>query len=104
MHHVRAEAVQWIDEEWPGRVEVHLTESDGDVASLIDKVPAFDYGDRLAPGVNLPVGIEVPCDVLEWVVDRAGNRSALIRLHSSIEDQNGRSVFNVNASNLASCP
>ncbi|WP_433365105.1 hypothetical protein ACQPZX_35190 [Actinoplanes sp. CA-142083] len=73
MHYVRAEAVRWIDIDWPGWVEVHLHESDGTVAVLVDEVPIFDDSDRLAPG-TLPVEVEIPCDVLEWVVDPADNR------------------------------
>jgi hypothetical protein len=102
MDFVRVEVTRWSDVEFPGWVEVELRESDGAVATLIDKVPVFDAGDRLAVGVELPVGLEVPCDVLDWEVDKAGNAVAVVRLHFSITDQRGRSTFRVNEDTLAS--
>ncbi|WP_326557280.1 hypothetical protein [Micromonospora sp. NBC_01796] len=75
---------------------------DGTVVSLIDKVPVLDCDGRLAPGIDLPAELEIPCDVLDWSVDQAGRRSAIIRLHSNVEDRNGRTVFNVEASTLTS--
>jgi hypothetical protein len=101
MHYVRAEVVRWVDPEWPGWVEVHLPESDGSVALLVDKVPVFDYGDRLVPGAKLPMSIEIPCHVLDWVVGQGGVRSAFIRLRFDIEDQSGRTIFNVDGGRLA---
>lgn len=102
VHYVRAGAVRWVDINWPGWVEVHLHESDGTVAVLVDKVPIFDDGDRLAPRTTLPVEIEIPCDVLQWVVDAAGNRVSLIRLRSDVEDRRGRRTFHVDERILVS--
>jgi hypothetical protein len=95
MYYVHAEVVRWVDDEWPGWVQVRLTESDGTVASLVDKVPIFDSDDRLEPGADLPIGIEIPCDLLDWTVDQGGKRTAHVRLHFHIEDQSGRRTFNV---------
>jgi hypothetical protein len=95
VHFVRADAVRWVDLEWPGWVEVQLRESDGAVVSLVDKVPIFDQTDRLAAGTTLPVDVEVPCDVLERAVDAAGNWSCLVRLRYDVEDQGGRTTFRV---------
>jgi len=95
VYYVHAEVVRWVDDEWPGRVLVHLAESDGAVATLIDKAPIFDSDDRLKPEVKLPVGVEIPCDLLDWAVDQGGSRSALVRLHFDIEDRNGRTTFAV---------
>ena len=50
----------WIDEEWPGQVEVHLRVSDGSTATLTDKAPVFDGDDVLIPGAELPMDIEIP--------------------------------------------
>lgn len=100
MHYVRAEVVRWVDQEWPGWVEVHLPESDGTIALLVDKVPIFDEGDRLMPGVGLPTSIEIPCHVLDWVVGKDGVRSALVRLYFDVEDESGRTIFNVDEGEL----
>jgi hypothetical protein len=102
MHYVRAEAVRWVDIEWPGWVKVHFRESDGTVVSLVDKVPIFDTGDRLILGTTLPAYVEIPCDVLERAADRAGNRSSLVRLGSNVEDQRGRTTFHVDEHTLVS--
>jgi hypothetical protein len=48
VHYVHAEAVRWVDLEWPGWIEVHLREADGTVASLVDKAAIFDDADRRA--------------------------------------------------------
>lgn len=95
MYYVHAVAVRWVDDEWPGLVQVHLAESDGTVATLVDKVPIFDSDDRLEPGTDLPIGVEIPCDLLDWTVAQGGKRTARVRLHSHIEDQDGRTTFNV---------
>ena len=104
MHYVRAEVVRWVDQEWPGWVEVHLTESDDTVALLVDKVPVFDCGDRLVPGVELPMSVEIPCHVLDWVVDQGGVRSAFVRLHFDVEDESGRTIFHVDGGGLDQRP
>lgn len=101
---VRVEVTRLSDDEFPGWAEVELRESDGTVATLIDKVPVFDADDRLTVGVELPVGLEVPCDVLNREVDEAGNAVAVVRLHFALADQRGRSTFRVNEDSLASHP
>lgn len=102
MDYLRAEAVRWVDLEWPGWVEVQFRESDGAVVSLVDKAPIFDASGRLAQGAELPAEVEIPCEVLEQATDRVGNRSSLVRLGSDVEDQNGRRTFNVDVRTLIS--
>jgi len=101
MHYVRAEAVRWIDIEWPGWVEAHFRESDGTLVSLVDKVPIFDADGRLTLGAALPADVAIPCEVLEWAADEAGNELSLVRLGSSVEDQRGRTTFRIDAQILA---
>src|SRR5207253_6257038 len=73
------------------RVEVQIARSDGTVTVVVDKAPVLDYGDRLAPGVEFPVEIEVPCDILRWELDDSDRRSAVVVLRYGLEDQAGRS-------------
>jgi hypothetical protein len=80
VYYVRAEVVCWIDDQWPRAVEVHLQEANGTIATLIDKVPVFDDGDRLVDGAEFPVELRIPCDVVRWTVDETGNRCADVRL------------------------
>ncbi|WP_433199823.1 hypothetical protein ACQP00_27680 [Dactylosporangium sp. CS-047395] len=96
MHHVRAQAVRWVEEDWPRWVEVHLVEADGTVVSIVEKVPVVDDTDRMVPGCAFPVELEIPCDV----VDGSDERAVAIRLHHGIEDQQGRTLFHVDARSL----
>jgi hypothetical protein len=93
MRCLRAEAVRWVDEDWPGWVEVQFIDSDGTVVSIVEKVPVVDYNDRVVPGVRFPVELEIPCDVLDWVAHLDGSRSATVRLRFSVEDRHGRTMF-----------
>jgi hypothetical protein len=104
MHYVHVTVVRWVGDEWPGWVEVHLDECDGTTRVLIDKVPLFDYGDVVVPGVEFPVELAVPCDVLATASDRAGHKTSVVRLHFDIEDQHGRSTFRVDADAISSRP
>jgi hypothetical protein len=104
MRCLRAEAVRWVDEDWPGWVEVQFIDSDGTVVSIVEKVPAVDYTDRVVPGVRFPVELEIPCDVLDWVAHLDGSRSATVRLRFSVEDRHGRTMFNVDEHLLAERP
>jgi hypothetical protein len=102
MHYLRAEAVRWVDLEWPGWVEVQFRKWDGEVVSLVDKAPIFDAGGHLVPGSVLPAEAEISCEVLEQAADRVGNQSWLVRLGYDVEDQSGRRTFNVDEHTLIS--
>jgi hypothetical protein len=104
MYHVRVRVIRFVDDAWPGWVEAHLNEADGSVVSLIDKVPVLDAGGRLAAGGELPVELELSCDLLDRTVDPAGQPTAVIRLHHGVEDQAGRNVFRVAESALRGPP
>lgn len=99
MYSVRVQAVRWVDEAFPGWVEVHLHESNGTVTAVIDKVPVFDLDGTLTFGSKLPVDLDVPCDVLSRDVDNDGRHSAVVRLHFDLEDLNGRTSFRVGSTN-----
>lgn len=81
---------------------MQLTESSGVVVTLVDKVPVFDGNDSLVPGVEFPVELELPCDVLDRSVEQDGGRSALVRLRFGIKDQAGRTDFRVDESDVVS--
>jgi hypothetical protein len=100
MYSVRVQVVRWSDEDLPGWVEVHLRESDGAVATVVDKVPVFDSDGTLVLGSELPVDLDVPCDVLSREVDEGGKRSAVVRLHFDLADLSGRTSFRVDESQL----
>jgi hypothetical protein len=95
MNYVRAEAVRWIDEEWPGQVEIHLRVADGSTTTLTDKAPVFDGDDVLIPGAALPMAIEIPCDIL-----RRTARTATVRLHFALQDGAGKGTFDVSENDV----
>ena len=83
---------------------MQLREADGTTTALIEKVPVLGAAGRLAADVGLPVEIDIPCDVIERILDDAGHRSALIRLHFAIEDGQGRGTLPVPASQITTQP
>jgi hypothetical protein len=102
MYLVRAEAVRWSDNHFPGWVEVQLRESDGSVATLIDKIPVFFPDDGVAVGTDLPIDVDIPCDVIAREVDRAGKCSAVVRLLAGVAGGRGRATFRVSEDQLVS--
>ena len=77
------------------RLEVHLRVSDGSTATLTDKAPVFDGDDVLIPGAELPMTIEIPCDILGRTA-----LTATVRLHFALEDGTGKSTFDVTENDL----
>ena len=84
-------------------MEVRFAESDGALVVIAEKAPVVDHENRLLPGVQFPVALEIPCDLLDRVAD-GDSRSAVVRLRSNIEDRQGRSVFNVDEQSLTERP
>ncbi|MFD5065250.1 MULTISPECIES: hypothetical protein [unclassified Streptomyces] len=64
---LQAEAVRWVDDEFPGWVEVQFSDAMGRRWSLVDKVPAFDVPEDLGPGSVYPLKVGVACVVIEAV-------------------------------------
>src|SRR5258708_29106691 len=60
---VRARAVRWVNDDFPGWVEVHLDLADGPVAKLIDKWPIFTADDCLRADASYPVDLTLACEV-----------------------------------------
>jgi hypothetical protein len=60
---VRARAVRWVSDDFPGWVEVHLGLANGTVAKLIDKWPVFTAGDCLRPDASYPVDLTLACEI-----------------------------------------
>ncbi|GIJ70472.1 hypothetical protein Voc01_053890 [Virgisporangium ochraceum] len=90
---MRVRAARWADRGFPGTVEVELREADGTVVGIVDKAPVLDLAST--PDVELPVELEIPCDVLGRGVDGDGAPSVLVRLHFEIGDDRGRTTFRV---------
>ncbi|GAA2632154.1 hypothetical protein [Paractinoplanes durhamensis] len=96
MHFVRGQVVRRTDRDFPGWVEVQVRLADGTTAVLVDKEPVFFREQTLTADTTFPVDVEIPCDVRE----RSADRTALIELHSHIEDEHGNGVFRVAADDV----
>jgi hypothetical protein len=79
---------------------VHLREAGGATIAIIEKVPVLLSAEQSATELEIPSGIDIPCDVLDRARDVAGYTSVLVRLHFHIQDRRGRSVFRVSESDV----
>lgn len=93
--YVRGRAVRWVDDDWPGWVEVQFVAADGTTVRVIDKMPIFDGGEGLVPGTPLPVPVRVAADVLTWEPGPEDRRVAVVALRHHVQDEAGRSTFRV---------
>ncbi len=100
MDYIRARAVRWVDEGWPGWVEVHIVVADGATISLVDKVLMFDGGDQIVPGVTFPAPVRVACDIIGWERDPRERQVAVVVLSYQVQDEAGNSTFHVLAENI----
>ena len=89
---LQAKAVQWVDtENWPWVVEVEFTDADGQVHSIVDKVPLFTFEDgEPGPATTLPVPVLLDCTVLSS--DRSGTVRRISVAHRSVSEE-GRAEF-----------
>ena len=94
---------RWLDDDFPGSVEVQLADCDGAVVVLSDKVPVFGL-DGLTADTPLPVSVEIACDVLRYERDPSGRDLAVVVLSHGVTDQDDRNEFRVLASQVRSEP
>ncbi|MBL7258529.1 hypothetical protein [Paractinoplanes lichenicola] len=104
MEFVRVQAVRWVDVEWPGWVEVRLQEAEGSVAVIVEKAPVLSDDDDFGPWTELPVPLEIACDVVGWEVADEGHRVATVRLGHGVEDSEGRGTFRVREDDVVTQP
>lgn len=86
---------RWVDDAFPGWVEARLTEADGTVVVLTDKVPVLGLWDDLTADTPLPVPVELECEVLRCERDRHDRELAVVVLSHGVTDQEGRTQFRV---------
>lgn len=70
MMYLKAEAVRWADNEFPGWVEITFGQADGSTARLVEKAPVVDGEDRLTPVAVYPVALELGCGISHVDRDR----------------------------------
>lgn len=92
MARVRVDIVRWVDDAFPGWVEAHLTDADGVVHVIVDKVPIFTAGDDLRADSAYPVVVELPCRVVAPV---GTSRLTVSLVEFGLESTTGRVTFEV---------
>jgi hypothetical protein len=86
---------RWVDEYFPGWVEVRFTAADGTEVAVTDKLPVF--GIDMTVDTPLPVPSGLACDVLRRERDQDGGELAIVLLSYRVEDEDGRREFRVSA-------
>ena len=86
---IRGVVTRWVDDAFPGWVEVRFTDADGNVVVLTDKVPVFGLDAR---DIALPCAVELSCVVLRHERQR---EVAVVALGHDVLDREGRNQFRV---------
>ena len=94
MASLRGMATRWVDDAFPGWVEVRFVEADDTVVVLTDKTPVFGL-DGLTVDTALPAAVELPCEVLRRERDERRRELAVVVLSHGAMDQEGRNQFRV---------
>jgi hypothetical protein len=91
---------RWVDDAFPGWVEVQFVEADNAIVVLTDKVPVFGL-DGLTVDTALPSAVELSCEVLRRERDEHRRELAVVVLSHGVVDQEGRNQFRVLADQIA---
>ena len=97
MGEVRAQAVRWVSDDFPGWVEVRLVDAAGRAWPLVDNVPAFVDDESLSASADYPV--EVALRAVAVATDDAG--SVVVRLGHGLEASDGTAQFTVRAEDFS---
>ncbi|MFD7846753.1 hypothetical protein ACFXO9_31735 [Nocardia tengchongensis] len=70
MTYIKAVAVRYEDDHFPGWVEAQFRQADGSTASFVAKVPEFQEYDQLTHDAAYPIPLEITCDLVATDRDR----------------------------------
>ena len=91
---VRARAVRWVSDDFPGWIEVHLDLADGTVAKFIDKEPMFTSEDcLLRADDSYPIDLPLDCEVSATVGGTAADPGKVYVTLTHLCDLGGESTF-----------
>ncbi|MEW2506971.1 hypothetical protein AB0878_41600 [Amycolatopsis sp. NPDC047767] len=96
MAKLKATVTRWVDEEFPGFVELRLAEADGTVVLITEKVPILT-AENWDASTPLPMRFDLDCEVLRRERDPNGREVAVVELSYTVEDNDGRGRFTVPA-------
>ncbi|MEU5825978.1 hypothetical protein ABZ798_33520 [Streptomyces sp. NPDC047803] len=99
---LRVEAVRWVDNAFPGWIEVQFSDAGGTRRSLVDKAPVFSSAEDLGPFSDYPLAVSVACVVVETATAALGD-DAVVTVSTSVHGitaLNGEDEFSVRRSQL----
>lgn len=87
MNYLRALAVRWVTDDFPGFVEVAITDATGRTWSLVEKDPVIGAEGILTPEAAYPIELELECDVISSELDTASQPTVTVALRHGIEHE-----------------
>ncbi|MGW4487896.1 hypothetical protein ACWEOE_29120 [Amycolatopsis sp. NPDC004368] len=96
MAKLKATVTRWVDDGFPGWVELQFDEADGTVVVITEKVPILT-AENWMPDMPLPLAFDLDCEALRRERDPHGREVALVELSYHVEDEEGRGQFTVPA-------
>lgn len=99
---LRVEAVRWVDDTFPGWIEVQFSDARGKRWSLVDKAPVFGTAEDLGPCFDYPLAVSVACVVVETATADLED-DAVVTVSTSVHGitaVNGEDEFSVRRSQL----
>lgn len=80
---IRATAVRWINDHFPGLIEVEISDAEGQTHRVIEKVPVLTTS-HITAASNFPLELwlDAECDSVE-------GESAVVRLRYNVETEEG---------------
>ncbi|MFD6423454.1 hypothetical protein [Streptomyces sp. NPDC060198] len=99
---LRVEAVRWVDDAFPGWIEVQFSDARGKHWSLVDKAPAFGTAEELGPCSDYPLAVSVACVMAETATADLED-DAIVTVSTSVHGitaSTGEDEFSVRRSQL----
>ncbi|MEV4601255.1 hypothetical protein AB0K15_28115 [Amycolatopsis sp. NPDC049253] len=96
MAKLEATVTRWVDEEFPGFVELRFADADGTVVLITEKVPVLT-AENWDASTPLPMPFDLDCEVLRRERDPQGHATAVVELSYGVGDDDGRVQFTVPA-------
>lgn len=90
---LKVEAVELVEDDWPGLVRVRLVDADGRAATFVDKIPIFF--EEFTSATALPAPGHVRCWVVDSTRDGTGRRLVVSTVMDGVTSEDGRDEFHV---------
>ncbi|GAA1359861.1 hypothetical protein [Catellatospora chokoriensis] len=90
---LKVEAVELIDDDWPGQVRVRLVDADGRAATFVGKIPIFF--EDLTSAAPLPAPGHIRCWVRGFALTSSGRQLVVSTAIDGVASEDGRDEFHV---------